>query len=116
MLSLLLPSGTEEVDGSTGPALLFLRGGGSGASGGNTYHSNTDNKGAAAEQRHRRTLQGPGSHAAKVGWHGLEHRAPVFLVLNLKHQLSRGWACKGGVGFRGCGLDLVWFPCTGFAP
>ena len=90
MLSPLVPSGTEEADGSAGPALLFLCGGGSGASDGNADHSNTDNKGAAAEQRHRGTLQGPGSHVAEVGWRELEHRAPVFPVLNLKQQPSRG--------------------------
>lgn len=114
VLSLLLPSGTEEADGSTDPALLFLCGGVSRAGGGNAHHSNTDNKGAAEDQRHHRTLQGPGSHAAKVRWHGLECRAPVFQILNLKHQPSRKWACKGGVGFGACGLDLVWFTCTGF--
>lgn len=69
--TLLLRSGTEEADGSTGPALLFLCGRGSRAGGGSTHHSDADNQGAAAQQRHRRTLQGPGGHAAKVG-HGAE--------------------------------------------
>lgn len=67
----LLPRGTEEAHGGAGPALLLPRGGsgGGGRAGcGKAPHSDPDNQGAAAEQRHRRTLQGPGSHAAKVGW------------------------------------------------
>ncbi|XP_053837462.1 mitochondrial glutamate carrier 1 isoform X2 [Vidua macroura] len=60
----LLPSGTEEAHGGAGPALLLPCGGGR-AGCGKAPHSNPDNQGAAAEQRHRRTLQGPGSHAAK---------------------------------------------------
>lgn len=84
----LLPSGTEEADGGTGPALLLPRGSGSRAGGGDAHHSHPDNQGAAAEQRHRRTLQGPGSHAAKVGWCGLGHTL-VFPVLDLRHHPSQ---------------------------
>lgn len=106
-----LHSGTEEAHGGAGPALLLAHGGGR-ARGGNAPHSHPDHQGAAAEQRHRRTLQGPGSHAAKVGWPGLQHRA-------LLPRLGAEAPPLPGMGLqRRCWLQLalVQFPCAGFVP
>lgn len=91
-----LHSGTEEAHGGAGPALLLACGGR--ARGGNAPHGHPDHQGAAEEQRHRRTLQGPGGHAAKVGWPGLQHRA-LLPRLGAKAPLL-----PGGVGF-----SLLWF-------
>lgn len=93
----LLPSGTEEADGGAGPDPLLPRGGG------NAPHSDPDYQGAAAEQRHRRTLQGPGSHAAEVGWRALEHRALAFPVLDLRHHPVPGMSLQ-----RRCWFQRVW--------